>query len=233
MMKKRSLAWVLALVLCISASSVSLATSGTFNPNDKDQAMVWAVDSLMTSVFDAQYDGSSSGYMVRWGGPLRVFLGGEYTQEDFAVVERFIQSLSDRVIWLPDISMVSAPDLANVTIIFAKLDELAGFNLPGYGEGDWGAFSYWFEDNLINRAELLIASDVTTQEDRSYLLQMKLTNALGLTKRIPNFQDSIIVEGYVPKQNLSQIDWLMLNILYEPWLTPGITAQETYDLLLE
>ena len=230
-MKKRTLAWILALALCLSSAPFSLASGFPFSPYNKDEALSGAIEALMQSVFTAQYDGRSSGYMVRWADQLRIFVDGAYTDEDLATTQRFIQSLNDRVIWLPNVKMASAPDLANITITFAKLDELAGFNLPGYAQGEWGSFSYWFDDNLINRARIIIASDVTTQEDRNYLLQMKLTNALGLTNRIPTFSDSIIAQGYTPKQNLSQVDWLTLNLLYELFLYPGIEKDEAYDNL--
>lgn len=230
-MKKQSLAWILALALVLSSSVATLASGEQYLLKDKDQALADAVDSLMTAVFTAEYGDGSSDFMVRWGSPLKVFVSGAYTGDDLAATQRFIRDLNERVTWLPDVSMADSAESANVTITFAKLDELAALNNPGYTAGDWGSFTYWFEDFLINRAEIIIASDVTTQDERNYLILMRLTNALGLTRRITNFTNSIISDGWTVLQQLSGLDWLMLNLLYEPWLYPGISSEETRTLL--
>ena len=229
-MKKSSLALILALTLLFGAS-VSARATGAYAPVEKQQAMRQAVDALMESVFGAQYADGSSGFMVRWEDPLRVYIDGETTPEDLEVIAQFIRELNERVTWLPDISLVSNENNANVTIIMARLDDLSRFNYPGYQTGDWGSFSYWFEDSLIYSARLLIASDITTQEDRNYLIKMKLISALGLTGRLSAFKDSILYGEWQPRKDLSQVDWLMLNLLYELFLYPGITADEALNNL--
>ena len=133
-MKKRLLALGLAFVLCLGALPEALASGQPFT--NKDQALDLAVDSLMDAVFAAEYANDQGGYMVRWASPLRVFAGGEYTQQDLDTLNSFINELSNRVIWLPDISMVYDVSQSNVTFAFAPLNDMAGFDMPGYVEGD-------------------------------------------------------------------------------------------------
>lgn len=232
-MKKRSLAWVLALVFFLSSSLISLASAEQFSPADDQQAHQWAIDAMMSSVFKAVYSDSTTDCLVRWASPIQVFLAGEYTPEDLATTKGFIAELNERITELPDMSLAASADSANMIITFAKLDDLAGFHDRSYQEGDWASFSYLFENYEIRSANILIASDVTTQDERNYQILKKMTGSLGLVLPIKSFSDSIITDNWTGLQELSRLDWLMLNLLYEPRLYPGITGEEARTLLTD
>lgn len=229
-MKKKALASFLAVVLFCSSAFITGVYAEPYRPQDKQQALEWAIDMLMVAGFQSEYNNNSRDYMVRWEMPLRISIAGDYTQDDKAVLERFIHQLNEQVTWLPDVRMVSSANQANITMTMAKLDELIDYE-PDYEEGNWGYFSFWYDDYKINRGNIVIASDVTTQEERNHLILEEFIGVLGLANDITKFSDSIITQKWTTVQELSPLDWHMLNILYEPWLYPGITSHEAYDIL--
>jgi len=219
------------LILFFSTAFVTAALAQPYRPNDKQQALEWAIEMLMIAGFHSEYNNNSRDFMLRWETPLRISISGEYTRNDMAALKRFIKQLNERVTWLPDVSLVSSEDKANIIITMANLDELIDYE-PDYEEGNWGYFTFWYDDYKINHANIVIASDVTTQEERNHLIMEELTGALGLSNDITEFSDSIITQEWTTLQDLSPLDWHMLNILYEPWLYPGITANEAYSVLM-
>jgi len=229
-MKKKALVSFLAVLLFCSSAFVTGVSAEPFMPEDKQQALEWAIDMLTVSAFQSEYNKNARDYLVRRETPLRVSIAGAYTRDDLAVLERFVQELNERVTWLPDVRMVAAADQANITITMAKLDELIDYE-PDYTEGNWGYFSFWYDDYKINHANIVIASDVTSQYERNHLIQEEFVGALGLGNDITAFSDSIITQEWTTVQALSPLDWHMLNILYEPWLYPGVTSREAYRIL--
>ena len=219
------------MILFFSTAFVTAALAQPYRPNDKQQALEWAIEMLMIAGFHSEYNNNSRDFMLRWETPLRISISGEYTRNDMAALKRFIKQLNERVTWLPDVSLVSSEDKANIIITMANLDELIDYE-PDYEEGNWGYFTFWYDDYKINHANIVIASDVTTQEERNHLIMEELTGALGLSNDITEFSDSIITQEWTTLQDLSPLDWHMLNILYEPWLYPGITANEAYSVLM-
>lgn len=229
-MKKRALASVLSLVLFFSAALMTAASAEPYRPKDKEQALEWAIDMLMAAGFQSEYNNNDRDFLVRWATPIRISIAGAYTRDDKATLKDFIVELNERVTWLPDVRLVSGPSQANITMTMAKLDELSDYE-PDYEEGNWGYFSFWYNDYKIDQANIVIASDVTSQKERNHLIMEELVGSLGLSNDITDFSDSIVTQKWTTVQALSPLDWHMLNILYEPWLYPGITSKEAYDVL--
>jgi hypothetical protein len=132
---------------------------------------------------------------------------------------------------LPLVSVVEEQEKANLKVQFAPLAELSQFD-SSYVEGNWGYFTFWYDvAQAIYKASILIASDVTSQRERNHLLLEELVGALGLPNDIENEPDSIIYQPWTTTQELSALDWQLLNLVYDENLRPGMTWAQAQSAL--
>ena len=173
--------------------------------------------------------GSANGVLKRWEKPIRVKVMGDYTDEDYATLTDHIDTLNGLGI-LPKISIVSSD--ANFFIYFVPLDEMDDV-IPGYVEGNWGYFYlYWGSSNyVINKAYMGIATDVTTQEARNHLILEEFTQSLGLMNDSYDYENSIFQAEWTTTQSLMDIDYMLLYMLYNDYLEPGMGEYEVRDIL--
>ena len=62
-------------------------------------------------------------------------------------------------------------------------------------------------------------------------MKEELVGALGLPGDHMMYSDSILYDPWTTVQDLSDVDWRMLNLLYSPALSPGMTEEEARDAL--
>ena len=105
------------------------------------------------------------------------------------------------------------------------------YYLEEYVEGNWGFFRYETQRCAITSARIGIAVDLTEQEERNHLLMEELVDALGLPGDHNLRPDSILYDGWTTVQALSDLDWRMLNLLYHPALSPGMTEAQVREAL--
>lgn len=187
-----------------------------------------ALEAFMLACFGSEYGPDHE--LTRWEQPIRLSLEGSPTPEDRAFAQAFIDQLNDRVAGFPGISLVGALGRPNVRVSYAPLDSLHRY-VEGYVSGNWGYFSYWYEDYRMTKAQIGLASDAANQQQRNHLFMEELVGALGLAKDIDSHPESIVYQPWTETQQLADIDWLMLNYLYHPRLSPGMSADEAHDLL--
>lgn len=204
----------LLLILLLPAS----ACAEVFAPTGAAEALETALDLCRICAFTAEYGGVHR--LCRWEEPIRICLSGTPTQADREALDAFILQLCCRVPTMPNVTVVDDPGQANLFIWYGPMDGMAD-HVTGYVPGNWGAFTCWQKGYRIVKAEIGIATGVTTQRDRNHLLLEELVGALGLTNDHSVFSDSILYQTWTTTQALSEVDWLMLNMLYHPDVSPG------------
>ena len=187
-------------------------------------------EAFIASAFNAEY-GDNVGKIRRWTKPIKIFIEGAATKKDLATIEDFVELLNLRVNGLPQVSFTNKKSNANLRITFAKLDELPAID-PGYVAGNWGFFSYWYDGSYrLTEAHVLIATDVTTQEARNHLLLEEIVGSLGLANDIDSHPDSIIYQPWTTTQHLSELDWELLDLLYDARLKAGMSIKKVKNVL--
>lgn len=217
-MKKivRLTALLLAFLLCMSGPALA---AEEFSANDPFEAREKALELVLECAFSAEYGDVGRDYLVRWQEPIELYIGGEPTKGDLQTLKEFIMLLSYRVPGLPVVRMAESEASANARIYFVPLDEMGKY-VDGYVEGNWGFVTYTYADGAIYEMEIAIASDVTGQKDRSHLIMEEIVNGLGLCYDHDVYSDSIIFQEWTTVQELSEVDWLMLNMVYHPDVHP-------------
>lgn len=219
----RFVALLLALLTAFSA------VGEVFRPESAREGKLMALECLMDCAFSAEY-GDERSTLLRWESPMTVYVGGRCTREDLRQVDEFLMELSFRVPLLPPIERVEYVSQADITLFFVPKERMGDY-VKGYVPGNDGFVTYYYRDDVIYSAEIAIASDATTQAERNGILREELINGLGLGNDQYRYSDSVIYESYNAAQTLSEVDWLMLNMLYSPYVRPGMTALEAYDAL--
>ncbi|MHC1786829.1 MAG: DUF2927 domain-containing protein [Christensenellales bacterium] len=221
---------LLALMMLLTCCLSGLAqTAPAFDPPNELERRRQALYCFLDSAFGSEYGQDHA--LVRWQKPIRLSLAGGFSPEDEAFAVDFLAQLNARVPGFPGVSRVEAAGKPHIQGTYAPLDELADY-VEGYAEGNWGYFSYWYDDYRMTKAQIGIASDVTNQVQRNHLLMEELLGALGLGTDIYTYSDSVLYEPWTEVQQPSDLDWLMLGYLYDPRLTPGMSQVKAYAALL-
>ncbi len=187
-------------------------------------------EAFVIAAFTSEY-GPSVGKLRRWAKPIKIAVEGPATAEDLRTLDHFIALLNLRVNGLPKVSLAKGKEKANLTITYAPLDELPRIE-KGYVPGNWGLFLYWWDGGYrINKARVLLATDVTTQEARNHLLLEEIVGLLGLANDIDSHPDSIIYQPWTTVQHLSELDWELLDLLYDSRLKPGMSLKQANKAL--
>ena len=222
---KRLRAAVLALLIALFAFS-----AGTETIPEPD-ASVSVREAFAEAAFRAEYDAEGTDSLRRWEQPILIWAGGAFTDEDLARLKSFVGELNSKVDGLPPVSIVETQEKANLKIQLAPLAELGQLD-SSYVKGNWGYFTFWYDEaQVIYEAGILVASDVTSQRERNHLLLEELIGALGLPNDIDNEPDSILYQPWTTTQELSALDWQLLNLVYDANLRPGMTWAQAQTAL--
>lgn len=184
-------------------------------------------EAFCVAAFSVEYGDQGNNALHRFEEPLYFYFYGDRTDEDKLKAMDFLGQLKNNVRGLPEIYITMNKDQANATVAYVPLEDMAD-HVSGYRSGNWGFVSFFWDGNgQMYRMEIAIASDVTSQKERNHLLMEEIVGGLGLTNDIDSHPDSIIYQPWTTTQQLSQLDWELLNLLYDSRLQCGMTWRQT------
>lgn len=192
---------------------------------DDNEALSYFSDVALKS----EYGGDDfTGIVRRWEEPIRVAVHSGYTDEDYRTLENHVHDLS-QIKGFPPISIVQED--GNYNFYFVPLDQMAKV-VPGYVEGNWGFVSLtWDEQGRIDGGTIGIATDVTNQVQRNHLILEEMTQGLGLLNDSPKYMDSIYQGAWTEVQSLTDLDWLLVKMLYSSAIHAGMHQDEALPAL--
>ena len=228
---RRRTAWLLAVLLLAALVMPGPAAAEKFSPADAAEGRKQALALLETCAFSGHLADQERGMLIRWGDPMTIYADGAPTRSDLSELDSFLTLLAFRVPELPPIRRVDNPAEANVVIHYLKLSEIRELE-TGYVEGNWGFQTYTYHaDGQIFKAQIWLARDKTGLAGRTHMMREGLVSILGLTNVHTSYTDSILHQGWSTRQNLSEVDWLMLNMVYSAHVSPGWSWPQTRDAL--
>ena len=173
---------------------------------------------------DAEYHISGNAFVLqKWVDPIGYTIIGTPTDED-------LTRLTDFTAWLntidgfPGIAPADDPDFANLRIHFCTHQELLDLIDTPPTDLD-GAMNFWYDENEIFDATICIRTDLGQYLRNSVILE-EIYNVLGPAQDTSLRTDSIIYSKYSEPQELTDIDELILKLLYHPDLQCGMNADE-------
>ena len=215
----------------------SMAAAQTFTYKNAEDARTKALNCMMTCAFSTEWDAkggsSSSVKLMRWEKTIKIFVAGSPEQDDLDQLDLFIMEIATHCPNMPNIRIVNSEKDANIVIYYGPLDQLSK-HVDYYHEGNWGAFSYRYDStHAMTSGKIGIATDRNTTDSKRHLLREELVGLFGLTNDHNYYTDSILYQEWTTTGQLSEVDWLMLNMLYDPALKCGMDAKEANEILLK
>lgn len=226
--------FVLLVAVIVVLTAINPAAAEKFNASTAYEARTKALKVFDICAFSSEYPGANyeGDHIIRWDKPIRVYIGGKPTRADRQKIDEFLLELALRVPTLPNITITQDKSLAEIKIYFVPLKQMPNY-VPGYVEGNWGMYNFSYNNWRITEATVGIATDVTNQKSRNHLLQEELVGALGLGNDHMIYSDSILYQEWTTVQTLSEVDWLMLNMLYSPLVTPGMDKSKVHSVFMQ
>lgn len=180
---------------------------------------------------DAEFVNSGNATLLqRWESTICYGIYGDPTDEDLRVLDSIVQYLNT-IEGFPGIRQAEADWEENLSIYFCDQQEL----IDRMGDQYWGVdggFTFWYDGwNTIYDATICIRTDLD-QEVRNSVILEEIYNSLGPAQDTDLRQESIIYSGYSIPQALHPIDKAILELLYHPAFSCGMTAAECEPIIL-
>ena len=168
--------------------------------------------------------GGDASLVQKWVTPIYYRLYDEYTDEDVTLIEQFAAELN-ALEGFPGMYPAEYEDQANLTISFWNQDRLT--EELGYvvnNEISDGIVHFWYNgDNELFDEEIGIRSDLS-QYKRNPVILEEIYNGLGPVQDTVLREDSLIYQYYTIPEGLTEVDWLILKLLYHPDIRCGMDA---------
>lgn len=172
---------------------------------------------------DAEFvNGGDPSILQKWVEPISFMLHGEPTEEDKQTLYAFTDWLNTME-GFPGIQETQDPMQANLRIHFCTAEEMLVLMGQDYTYMD-GAVTFWYLEDAIYDAIICCRTDLDQTLRNSVILE-ELYNGLGPIQDTQLRQDSIIYAEFSQPKSLTQMDELILKLLYHPSLQCGMDAQ--------
>ena len=184
-------------------------------------------------VLNVEYGAGSGNHQAvkKWTERITYRLEGEATEKDLAVLEGFFAELN-AIEGFPGIYLATENETAAMSIHFYNRHGFRN-NMSQYIDNETadGAAVYWFynDNNQIHTAKIGYRTDIKQTTRNSVLLE-EIVNALGLGDSWLR-EDSIVYNGYSLPQKLSDMDWLILKLLYNANIKSGMSQNECEEII--
>ena len=170
--------------------------------------------------------------LQKWNNPIYFGIYGEHTSEDVSLINSFAEKLNE-IQGFP--GMYPAPNAAteNFTIRFMNRQDMnasAGYVVGGEYADGITLWDYYTASNEIYNTRIWICSEISQYARNSVILE-EIVNSLGLGNDTELREDSIIYQFYSEPQELSEVDWLLLRLLYNQEMYSGIHQAECRELI--
>ncbi len=172
-------------------------------------------------------DGTGNPALVqKWIEPIRYRVTGKPTEEDMTVLTDCITQLNT-IESFPGIYPAAEGEFENVTLHFLDPDEFRlRFSEIVQGEDAFGATQFWYytETNDIYTANIGYRTDLD-QAVRSSIIIEEIVNMLGVSDSELR-EDSIVYQHSNENLALSDVDWVILKLLYDPAVQCGMNSDQ-------
>ena len=180
-------------------------------------------------VFNSEYGTGTSRSVKKWNVPIRYRIYGTATKKDLEVLTDLFAQLN-KIDGFPGI--YAADDEENLIISFLGVEDFnTSFSEFVKGEDAYGATEFWYynDTNEIYTARIGYRTDVD-QATRVSILIEEIINMLGVSDTEMR-EDSIVYQYSNDNTALSDIDWVILKLLYDTKIKCGMNADSCNDIL--
>ena len=182
-------------------------------------------------VHQMEYTDGDASLVQKWLAPIRCRVYGDPSGEDLTVLEDLFTQLN-AVEGFPGIRFAAEDELENLTVNFLEPDQFrTEFSDAVNGEDAWGATQFWYytASNELYDGRIGIRTDIP-QSARSSIIVEEIINTLGISDTELR-TDSIVYQYSDDNLTLSDVDWLILKLLYHPDIGCGMDRDACHGIL--
>jgi len=167
--------------------------------------------------------GTSEPLIRKWEESIYIEIFGEPTPADLQTLDQIISELN---LLLDGAIQLGVVDSGGNFEIYFRPETTFSDRLDTYEPVNYGFFWVWWNNNVINYAVMLIASEGITQQERSHLIREELTQCLGLMQDSWLYPESIFYQGWTDTTEYLPIDRAIIKMLYSPQIKPGMNRKD-------
>jgi hypothetical protein len=189
-------------------------------PNYSTQQIIDYFEEVVLHMEYADGNGNTS-LVQKWNAPIRYRIYGDYTKTDLEVLTNLFAQLNE-VKGFPGIYAATQGEQENLTIDFFDHETFSAvFSTILNGEDAYGATQFWYytDTNEIHTASVGYRTDID-QTIRTSILIEEIINMLGISDTVLR-EDSIVYQYSNDNMALSDVDWVIVKLLYEPSICCG------------
>lgn len=184
-------------------------------------------------VLNTEYSsGTGNAQLVqKWMAPIHYRFFGNPTEEDVAVLDKLFAQLN-QIPGFPGIHEAAEGETEQLRISFLEPDVFhSSYSSVVGGEDANGATEFWYytDTNEIHSARIGYRTDID-QSLRNSILIEEIVNTLGISDTVRR-EDSITYQYSDFNTDLSDVDWILLKLLYNPEIQCGMDAEECAAVL--
>jgi hypothetical protein len=179
-------------------------------------------------------DGTGDATCVqKWLSPIYYQLCGSYTDTDASKLNELFTQLNN-IDGFPGIYPATDDHYENLTINFLNSNDfIMQFSDAVNGEDAYGAAEFWYytETNELHTARIGYRTDID-QDTRNSILLEEIINVLGVSDSELR-TDSIVYQYSNENTALSDVDILILKLLYYPKIECGMNYDRCAEIIKE
>ncbi len=184
-------------------------------------------------VLSAEYsEGKNDRLVQKWVLPIQYSIDGDYTDEDKKIIIDFIDELNS-IDGFPKMYLAENNREPCFEMFFMDSDRLSEeMGTAVNNELSDGIAQFWFylNSDVIFRAKIGYDNDMSDSVRTAVLLE-EIVNAIGISNDTDEREDSIVYSGYTEVTELSDMDKLILRILYSDSIKCGMDADSCYEAI--
>lgn len=166
----------------------------------------------------------------KWTSPIYYMVLGSPTDSDIAVIEEMAKILNS-IEGFPGMYSTSDHGAVNLRIHFCSEKDFLSIMGSSFAGND-GGVTFWYLNDEIYNAQIAIRNDIG-QELRNSVIMEEIYNGLGPIQDTVLREDSLIYSGFSSPQKMTDMDMLILNLLYHPSIKCGMNAEQCENIISE
>lgn len=195
-----------------------------FDKYSQQEIIDYLAEVALQSEYDINGNAGQSNPVVKWMKPIKYYLSGDYTEQDILILSSLMDELNS-IDGFPGISAAQQNE-ANMTIRFTGSPEMDYVNGGKYDPWFEGYATIWWTNWSITESSIFYRSDWVSQFDRNPTICEELIQSLGMLNDSYTHPDSVFYQYYTDIQWPSDLDWLMVELLYDDSLQPGMNEEQ-------
>lgn len=219
---------------CLNNNSISLSSNDVFEI--RSSYTPEEINYFYLTAFSIDPEGNVgakrnlNNHLLKWQNNILIRLKGDYSQEDSLFVESACSKINQ--VGLPiSISIAEQNDIEKVNMV-VSFEPIESIRSSGFGSNKKHirlARGHFFISNGEMHADIQIPNNVvlSADEKKSVILE-EITQCLGIPGDSYIYPKSIFYQGKNSVTELSQIDKRVLKILYEPFISIGLSRSSFY-----